>query len=449
MEILWVFVSACLVGTIVGLLPGISVFYAIVLSIPFLDGLEPISMAIYYSVVVCLSQFFGSVSATILGIPGEATSFPSLIEGNRLYNSGKGKEAILFATLGSFFTSTTSIIIVIFLLYSFGLNYGVMKSGVILILLLSASLMVVFSSFKYREIIKNIVSFGIGIFLAEIGYDAYTGDSFFTFNISQLNSGIPIESAIFGIIIVPEIIKLFKTRAKEFHPVDIKISDYPKTFLYIIKTKNFRNALLMSNFIGFLSGFIPALTSIVGTLLSYSLQKNIEIKNKRYDNNGNLASLLAAESSNNSSIYTQLIPLLLLGIPITASESVINSLFMRNGADALNGYFVEHFGFITLMFFLASLWGLIGSGIFASKICYVLSKINLKTFYIVVGILILGATYVSGLQVHAEWYYIIISIIMCSVGMLLRNFNTMPLIYAFLMWGSLEKNINRVILIYF
>ena len=89
------------VGTLAGLMPGIGIFASLLICYPWMLQLSVAEAFSFYLALATTTQYIGSVSATIFGVPGEASSLPAVTEGNTLYNKGLGGDAISGAALGS------------------------------------------------------------------------------------------------------------------------------------------------------------------------------------------------------------------------------------------------------------------------------------------------------------------------------------------------------------
>ena len=90
-----------LAGTVAGIVPGIGVFASLLILYPWLTSLNIIDTFVFYLALTSTTQYIGSVSATILGVPGEASSLPAIYEGHTLFKKGRGATAISGAAMGS------------------------------------------------------------------------------------------------------------------------------------------------------------------------------------------------------------------------------------------------------------------------------------------------------------------------------------------------------------
>ena len=90
------------VGILCGLIPGVGMLVAIAMLYPILLGLQPVELLMFYTCMVCSAQYFGSITAIYLGIAGEASSFPAVVEGYSLSKQGSGQRSIFLTGVGSF-----------------------------------------------------------------------------------------------------------------------------------------------------------------------------------------------------------------------------------------------------------------------------------------------------------------------------------------------------------
>ncbi len=113
---IFAFTIGCIFGIISGLVPGITLFVSLIMVYPFLLAMSPLEVMVVYITLASMSQFFGSVSATLFSVPGSLTSLPALYEGHYLTKQGQGSQAIMFAAIGSFIGSVSAVLISLFLI---------------------------------------------------------------------------------------------------------------------------------------------------------------------------------------------------------------------------------------------------------------------------------------------------------------------------------------------
>ena len=157
-----------LLGFVSGIIPGVGNTVMILASYPLLKDATLLQMLLYYLAIISSSQFSGSVVATVFGVPGESSSLPAVIEGNRMFRRGVGNFAISNAAIGSVFGAFIALVVVYSVLpFAIDLIERFYNNNVQLIVLLLATISICFLMGK--SIIQNIFVFALGIFLGLIG----------------------------------------------------------------------------------------------------------------------------------------------------------------------------------------------------------------------------------------------------------------------------------------
>ena len=153
--------------------------------------------------------------------------------------------------------------------------------------------------------------FVFGGMLGQVGYSEETGDTVMTLGFDLLHSGIPTLAVLTSLFVVPVLLKSYRKRPGTFNFPGVSFAGYKKVFY---KMKNHTSTLMRSSFLGSLGGLMPGMSFGFSSLLAYITEKSLRKKQKLY-RQGDFPSLIASESANNAGVFTQLIPLLFLGIP--------------------------------------------------------------------------------------------------------------------------------------
>ncbi len=436
LEFAFSFIFAIVLGVFSGIIPGVTVFVTLLLIYPLLILLDPISVVMIYVVTVSISQFFGSVSATFFGIPGTTTSILSVKEGHTLFKNGNGNNAIMFSAMGSFLGSIFSILLSIIFIFTLFWIYAAFSTYTKATMLLIAVLILVFVG--KNSILTNICLIAIGYMLATIGFDAGSGTTFMTFGNSFLYSGLPTISVILSLYIIPFLLSNINSETSSVRFEKMSFDGYIETSRQMYK---YKWLVLRSSVIGFLSGFIPGLTFYIGTIVSYYSERFLQTKKGLYKE-GNLRCLLAAETSNNAGIFSQILPLLAVGIPITASQAFIYDVFISKGVVLSAVFFQGMFIQLAIAYVLSAVIGLFLAGKYVNWIGF-LTKFNFNYIYAVVVLLLIAITFVSGLPFFMQWFNLATLLILLPIGILINNFmkvDCMPLIFAFLMHDHIYSN---------
>lgn len=433
-ELVVPFLVACVLGVISGLVPGVTVFVALLLAYPYIITLDPLALIMVYTVLASMSQFFGSVSAILFSVPGSGTSLPALKEGHTLLRQGLGDKAIMYSAIGSFFGSLFAVVLSIVVVNFLFLFYGLFTTEVKFILLI-----IIFISFVFIGDNKwyiNIFLILLGLTLGYVGYDVSTATSFMTFDNHYLYGGLPSISVVIGIYALPTLLMyLFDTTSISF----VKLS-YKGYINSIKEVLSYKYTLLRSSTLGFLLGFIPGLSYYISSTVAYYIEK---LQKK----SSNLQYLLAAETANNAGVFTQLLPLLLIGIPVSNSQAFVYDLLYNSGFDPTVEYLRTMLLTITIAYLISALLGMVFAGKYVNWIS-VLTKIPFKYIYAFIIILLFGITYFAGSIQYQSIYYVASLLGLLFIGLLLRKYDRMVLIFAFLLQDPVFDTIKTITALY-
>ena len=429
-----------LAGTFAGLLPGIGNTLIMILAFPFFLGIDnPLNIIIFYVACLSLSQYTGSITSTVFSVPGEISSLPAVKEGHKLFRKGLGSLSLSGCALGSFFGSLIAVAFVLLIgntISQFTFLYSSVFQSYVLIIV---CLFLIVG--KYNNWYTTVLLGAFGYFLAMLGTGALDTYKTITFGFDSLLYGVPLFSVIVWMFVFPQILQYWDTKMdvdNDAKSIDINPFKHIRSFLGNI-TSSIRGSV-----IGFFLGLTPYLTTVISSNVSYAVEKWLRKKKNTYDDTGDYASLVSAETANNAAALSSLLPLLLIGIPITSSEAVLLELTSANG---FTFYVEEFYGLFVLISICLVVINLLGIFIAwpLAKYFYIFYYVDIKTIYrFVLGFCVLMTLYL-GYADHVLWYYIVISSILAVFGYLLRRVNTLPLIFVFMMQDGLEENITRLL----
>jgi putative tricarboxylic transport membrane protein len=441
-ETLIVFLCAIIAGIFSGLMPGIGGLVIMSLAYPFLIALDPVNIILFYVVMVSIDQYYNGFTSIILGMPGHSSNIPSLIEGHTLFKNGHGPEAIMNSAISSWFASIFSALLILISVPIIFVFYSIWNTNVQALIFLFTSFFIV--CFSQNKIAINFLLFCFGLFFGFIGYNKSLNAELFTFGYSALYGGIPILGAITALFVIPMIVKNSKADKNIVYWPEIKIdSTYAVYFKNAIK---YKYTIIRSSLIGSIGGFIPGLTYTASTLLAYFFEKSLLKRKNKYEP-GNMQCLIASEGSNNAGVFTQMVPLLFLGIPITASEALIYNILELKGADLSILWFQSIFLLILLGFIISSTIGLFIAGKYARflKVLNGASFFNINIFVIVflfISIYILGQNVSMGIE------HVLITLFLIPIGLMIKNFDVSPLLYGFFLHDIIFEIAKRMIYFY-
>lgn len=426
-------------GAIAGFLPGIGNVVVLVLLFPFFLNTDPIGLILFYACMSSIGQFTGSVTSTVMGVPGELSSLPAAKEGHRLYLRGQGTLALSQTALGSAFGSLIAIGFVFLIsgeLDQYAFLYSTWIQSIVLILVLS-----VIAVHAGNNKLTNCLLIATGYALAMVGVNSLDDTQSITFGIPDLTLGIPLFPVIVCLYVLPQMLRnldKYKLTINTVVPVNISLLTHITTFISNICSS------LRGTVLGFFLGLIPYLTTIVSSNVSYFIETKIRQKKKIYNTNGDVASLTSAETANNSAALSSLLPLLVIGIPITTSEAILLELVNANGFAFAVDNFADLFFIVAVTLVFANLVGVLLSWPLSNLIT-LWYKIPLTKVYFGVIILCVSIIVFLGVNQNALMLYICSSGVLALAGYCLRRVDTMPLVFAFVMQDAVENNLTRLI----
>ena len=408
---LMIFVLGVLGGVFAGLVPGVGVFTTLILLYPLLIELTLVQLLILYIPLASISQFIGSVPALYFKIPGESTSFIATEYGHDLFTKGH-HDLIPLTAIGSLVATTLSAVVILSLPYLYdSMFYALLSTKFVFFLILLTGACLVATS-KNNWLISTAMIIG-GMILGNIGFNPSTGKFFGTFNNDWLSYGIPLFPFIVALYVLPNIMNLDSSGVNG-RTID---NAYVKS---VGNIRQYFGKMINGSLIGMVAGFVPIIGKIVGVSASRALHRKSDKD-----------SVIAAESSNNSSIFTAMIPLFLFGVPITLGEILIYNVAETN-YDLQNEFRSILSSWLLPMLILASgVLGLLLSWPLARYCTYIfrLPTLFLKSMFLAV---VLASLLYIGFIKHMAWYYIFVLMAFLPLGYLLRNRDVIPLIFSFI-----------------
>jgi putative tricarboxylic transport membrane protein len=313
-----------LVGTMVGVLPGLGPAATVALLLPITFKLEPVSGIIMLAGIFYGAMYGGSTTSILLNIPGEAASVVTCIDGYQMAKKGRAGPALAIAAIGSFIAGTIGVIGVNFLaplLADFAVRFGPPEYFTLTLfgLFLAAYL-------ASTSLVKGLIMVCLGLLLCMIGIDPIAGIPRFSFGILPLQEGldfIPLAMGLFGIAeILVNTERAMKTElvTRRVGRIWISLQDWAEA----------KWAMLRGSLIGFLVGVLPGGGAVIGSLISYAVEKRVS-RNPEKFGHGAIEGVAGPEAANNSAATGSFIPLLTLGIPGNATIAMIFAALMIHG----------------------------------------------------------------------------------------------------------------------
>jgi len=313
-----------LIGTAIGVLPGIGPVATISLLLPITFGMTATTAIIMLAGIFYGAQYGGSTTAILLNLPGEVSSVVTTLEGYKMARNGRAGAALATSALGSFFAGSVATVLVAAsgpLLTQVALSFG--PADYFSLMLLG---LIIASVLAQGSVIKAIGMVVVGVALGLVGTDVQTGQQRFTFGIPELSDGIGFVPVAMGMFGIAEIV-LNLERPESRSVLSTKVGS-----LWLTR-EEFRRAIppvLRGTVIGSFLGILPGGGASLAAFGSYMMERKIS-KGRHQFGNGAIEGVAGPESANNAAAQTSFIPLLTLGIPSNAVMALMVGALIIQG----------------------------------------------------------------------------------------------------------------------
>lgn len=320
--------TGVLLGTIIGILPGIGPLGALAMLLPTTYAMSPVAAIIMLMGIWYGSMFGGAASSILINIPGEATAIVTTFDGHPLARKGRAGAALAVAAVSSFVAGTIGLIGLLFfapMLSHIGLAFG----GPEFFALITVGLLIL-SNIGRGSALQAFFMMALGLAIGTIGIERGSGLQRFTFGFSVMSEGINLIPLVMGLLALPEILALVED--KEHKPV--KAASFAFRDLFPAWAEWFRlfPTMIRCGITGFFVGLLPGPGGFLGTFASYALEKKISKHPEKFGT-GILEGVAAPEAGNNGGCVGGMVPLLALGIPFNAITAVILGGLLIHGVS--------------------------------------------------------------------------------------------------------------------
>jgi len=324
-NLMWGFIG-CLLGTAIGVLPGIGPALTVALLLPITAKVDPTGALIMFAGIYYGAQFGGSTTSILLNTPGESSSMVTALEGNLMARNGRAGPALATAAIGSFVAGTiATVFLTLFapIVATLALRFGPAEYFAILVLSFTTV-----SAVLGASMLRGFVSLGIGLTIGLIGLDSTSGIARYTLAVPELVDGIEVVLVAVGLFAVGEALYSLLYQKEETS------GRHRLTSLWMTRSDWKRSvpAWLRGTLIGFPFGSIPAGGAEIPTFLSYSAERKLSKYPKEFAGSkgeGAIEGVAGPEAANNASATGSLVPLLTLGIPTSATAAILLAAFQN------------------------------------------------------------------------------------------------------------------------
>jgi len=438
-NVLYCFVGV-LLGTVVGVLPGIGPVTTVAMLLPISFTLPPESAMILLAGIYYGAQYGGSTTAILVNIPGEASSVVTTIDGHQMARQGRAGPALGIAAIGSFFAGCVATLLICFAappLAAIALEFGPAEYFSLMVCGLIAAIVLARGS-----VMKAIGMVILGLLLGLAGTDVNSGIRRFTFGFQDMADGIEFVALSMAIYGIAECAYNLERKAEEAD-VTGTIGNVWPSFADI---RHCTPAILRGTVLGSLLGVLPGGGALLAAFGAYTLEKKVARPPRNFGN-GDIRGVAAPESANNAGAQTSFIPMLTLGIPSNPTMAMMIGALMIHGISPGPRVMSER---------PELFWGLIASMWIGNLLLVVLNlplvgmwvKL-LRIPYRLLFPAIVGFCCIGAYTVNSNIFDVYVMAFFAIFGYLCLKLDCepAPLILGFVLGPLMEENLRRALLL--
>jgi putative tricarboxylic transport membrane protein len=432
--------AGVLIGTLVGVLPGLGPVAAISLLLPLTFHATPVSGIIMLAGIYYGAMYGGSTTSILINIPGEAASVVTCLDGYQMARKGRAGPALGIAAFGSFIAGTLGVIGLMLVappLAEMALKFGPPEYFSLMILGLT-----ILTFLASGPMWKALLVAAFGLFLGCIGMDTLTGALRFNLGIVELSDGVGIVPVVMGMFGISEVLlnveqtlerSVFETKIKNLLP---NLKDWADSIWPILR----------GTVIGFFLGVLPGGGALISSFVSYAVEKKISKHPEKFGT-GMIQGVAGPESANNAATGGAFIPLLTLGIPSNAVMAILLGAMMVHGMQPGPMLITQHPDLF---------WGAVTSMYLGNVMLLILNlpliglwvKI-LKVPYPILFPLILLFCLIGAYSLNNSLVEVLIMVIFGLIGYFFKKYEYegAPLVLALVLGPMLEAALRRSLLL--
>lgn len=425
-----------ILGTAVGVLPGLGPAMTVALLLPVTQVLEPTSAFIMFAGIYYGGMYGGSTTSILLNTPGESSSVITAIEGNKMAKAGRAAQALATAAIGSFVAGTIgTALLAMFapIVVQFAVSLGSPSYFAIMVLALLAVTAVLGSSR-----LRGFAALGLGLAIGLVGMGS--GQARLTFGIPLLSDGIDIVVVAVAIFAVGEALWV----AAHLRRTPMEAIPVGQPWMGKSDWKRSWKPWLRGTAFGFPFGALPAGGAEIPTFLSYVTEKRLS-KHPEEFGKGAIEGVAGPEAANNASAAGTLTPMLALGLPTNATAAVMLAAFTGYGIQPGPQLFASQGPLV---------WALIAS-LFIGNFLLLLINLPLAPLwakllqiprpYLYAGILFFAT--LGAYSVNLQAFDLVLLLVFGALGFMMRRFGlpVLPLILGVILGPRLEDQLRKTL----
>ena len=427
-----------LLGTVVGVLPGLGPPATIAMLLPLTFKMEPTGAMIMLAGIYYGAKYGGSTTSILLNVPGESASVVTCLDGYQMARKGRAGPALGISAIASFIAGTFGVLALMLvapplaklsLAFSSPEYFALMVLGLAMVVLLAG-----------ESLTKAMLAMLVGLWIASMGTDLFSATSRFTFGQTSMLGGIEFVVVAIGIFAVGEVMaNMESSKPAEMLPLPKGLRNLMPTWQDM---KDCRFAFLNGSVIGFVIGVLPGAGSTIASFLSYGVEKAVSKHPEKFGT-GVVEGVAAPEGANNAETGGALVPLLTLGIPGSGTTAILLAALVLWGFKP-GPLFIEESP--------AMFWGLVASMYIGNVMLLILNLPLVGVFAQLLKLpgyamypLILGVSMIGVYTASGSMFALGMLTVFGLLGYAMRklHFPTGPLVLGLVLGDGMEKALRQ------
>ena len=439
----------CLVGTFVGMLPGLGPMSAIALMIPIAASLDPSAGIILMAAVYYGAIFGGSTSSILINAPGVASTVATSFDGYPMARKGQAGKALAIAAYSSF---SGGVIAAIFLLIAAPslarVSLAFQSTDYFALMVLGLTAVAAFAG--KGNVVKALLMTVVGLMLSTVGTDETQGVQRFTFGMIDLLDGISF------LLLVMATFALSEALLAILKPIDDGARERERDAQRNLGSMKVTGAEVRemapvigrSSVLGFLIGVLPGAGATIASFLAYGSEQRLAGPTKGAEfGKGSVRGLSAPETANNAAATGSFVPLLTLGIPGSGTTAIMLGALIGYGVQPGPRLYIDQpevFWSVIVSMWIGNIVLLILNLPLIPYIARVLAIPSQILLPLILFFSLIGVYFVS---FNTFDIHLMVLFAAAAVFFRLLDFPMAPMILGFILGGMMEENLRRALLI--
>jgi len=443
-----ILVLGCVMGTFIGMMPGLGPVTAVSLLVPLVLTMQPATALVLLAAIYYGAMFGGSTASVLINAPGESSSVPTTFDGYPMARKGQAGKALALCAWGSFVGGTVATLLLMLAaptLASWALAFQAPEYFALMVLGLTA----VAAFTESGGVLKALLMTVVGLMLATVGTDVADGVERYTFGIADISDGLSfVLLAMAAFALAEALTAALRNEKVSEEAKKAARGDVGSLKLTSDDVREVAPAMARSSVLGFVVGVLPGAGATIAAFMSYAVERNLATGARRDEfGKGSRRGVTAPETANNAAAGGAYVPLLTLGIPGSGTTAVILGALVALGVQPGPRLYVEQsemFWTVVVSMYLGNLVLLVINLPLIPYIARTLAipeqmLVPLILFFCLVGV------YLVSFNTFDLWLLIGLSAI--CVGLRLVDYPMAPLLLGFVLGKLMEENLRRALLV--